>query len=229
MHAVDCKCKRIVKNAIVYVILEKERKTMKKIDWEKVGAGAIMIFIIIVLGAIYFFMNYIEENYELTNYLWTFNILVLAITPMYYFIHNRKEKRKTKKIEDNIIIKNIDFKYYRDIIDEYSPATLSYILDGIEFDKDLSASVIYLINKGYLKLQEANKITRTNKDCSRLSKDLQILCNSDINHLLAFRKSCETPEEYKRAHMSREAVRRMGKSSKRTGNKRGTCYRKRKI
>lgn len=87
-----------------------------------------------------------------------------------------------------IIIKNIDFKYYRDIIEKYSPATLSFILDGMEFDKDLAASIIYLINKGYLELKQDNKITRTDKDNSGLSKDLKIICNSDVNHLLAYRR-----------------------------------------
>jgi uncharacterized membrane protein len=158
---------------------------MKKIDFKE-----ILIYIIIaaVIFIPMFIINYIEETYELTNYLWIFNIIVVIVAPLYYFIYCTKEKRKTKEIEKNTIIKKIDFIYYRDIIEEYSPAILSFILDGTEFDKDLGASVIYLINKGYLKLNDKNKITKTNKDCSKLSKDLQLICNSDVNHLLAFRK-----------------------------------------
>lgn len=165
------------------------------------------IFLAPIIG-LFFFVNCIEEEYELTSYLWMFNIIVLICTPFYYFIHNWREKNKTKKIENNTIIKNIDFKYYRDIIEEYSPAMLSFILDGTEFDKDLAASIIYLINKGYLELQEDNKIIRTNKDVSKLSQDLQLICNSDVNHLLAFRKlNPKNIEEEQQAEIAREMAR----------------------
>lgn len=55
---------------------------------------------------------------------------------------------------------------------------LSFLLDGIELKKDFTASVIYLINKGYFKLTEDNKIERTNKSCGELPEDLQVLCNN---------------------------------------------------
>lgn len=158
---------------------------MKKINWKEIFMY-ICVFMIIVIPII--MISYIEENYELSQYLLIVNILILIITPMYYIIYNIREKRKTKNAEKKIIIKNIDFKYYRDIIEKYSPATLSFILDGMEFDKDLAASIIYLINKGYLELKQDNKITRTDKDNSGLSKDLKIICNSDVNHLLAYRR-----------------------------------------
>ena len=158
---------------------------MKKIDWKEIFMY-ICVFMIIVIPII--MIIYIEENYELSQYLLIVNILILIITPMYYIIYNIREKRKTKNAEEKIIIKNIDFKYYMDIIEKYSPATLSFILDGMEFDKDLAASIIYLINKGYLELKQDNKITRTDKDNSGLSKDLKIICNSDVNHLLAYRR-----------------------------------------
>lgn len=158
---------------------------MKKIDWKEIFMY-ICVFMIIVIPII--MIIYIEENYELSQYLLIVNILILIITPIYYIIYNIREKRKTKNAEEKIIIKNIDFKYYRDIIEKYSPATLSFILDGMEFDKDLAASIIYLINKGYLELKQDNKITRTDKDNSGLSKDLKIICNSDVNHLLAYRR-----------------------------------------
>lgn len=158
---------------------------MKKIDWKEIFMY-ICVFMIIVIPII--MIIYIEENYELSQYLLIVNILILIITPIYYIIYNIREKRKTKNAEEKIIIKNIDFKYYRDIIEKYSPATLSFILDGMEFDKDLAASIIYLINKGYLELKQDNKITRTDKDNSGLSKHLKIICNSDVNHLLAYRR-----------------------------------------
>jgi len=156
---------------------------MKKTN--KFKENLIQWILTLLFIAIIFLIYYLEETYEVTKYLWAFNIGCLLLMPLYYFIYNYKEKINTRKLENKIIIKNIDFEYYKDIIEEYSPAMLSLILDGLEFDKDLGASVIYLINKGYLKLQDENKIVRTNKDYSKLPEDLKIICDSDINHLLA--------------------------------------------
>lgn len=150
---------------------------MKKFDFEEFKAQILFGIILCLFIGVMFFIYYIEENYELTSYLWIFNIIVLVVTPLYYLIHSLREKRRTRKIENTTIIKNIDFKYYRDIIDGYSPALLSFILDGIEMKKDFSASIIYLINKGYLE-QIGEKIRRTNKNINDLSEDLQIICNN---------------------------------------------------
>lgn len=151
---------------------------MKKFDFEEFKAQ--ILFGLICLGLIGFVgvCCYIEDNYEITNYLWFFNIFVLITIPLYYITHNIKEKNKTRKIERKTIIKNIDFQYYREIIEEYSPALLSFILDGTEVKKDFSASIIYLINKGYLKLTAENSLERTSKDISDLAEDLQIICNN---------------------------------------------------
>lgn len=177
---------------------------MKKIDWKKIFAYVIFIVAIFVP---LFIIYYIEENYELTKYLWTFNIIVVCILPFYYFIYNIKEKIKTRKLERSTIINKIDFKYYRDILEEYSPAMLSFILDGTEFDKDLSASIIYLINKGYLELKDDYTIKKVEKDCSQLSKDLQIIYNSDVNKLLAFRKiRTKSNDEKLQAHIASETM-----------------------
>lgn len=150
---------------------------MKKFDFEEFKAQMLFGIIICLFIGGMFLIYYIEENYELTNYLWIFNIIVLVITPLYYLIHSLREKRKTRNIENSTIIKNIDFKYYRDIIDGYSPALLSFILDGTEMKKDFSASIIYLINKGYLE-QIGEEVKRTNKNINDLSEDLQIICNN---------------------------------------------------
>ena len=175
----------------------KEKNTIKEnlIVW---------IFLFVFIGII-FLIHYLEENYEVSKYLFIFNIGCLVIMPLYYFIYYYKEKRNTKKLENETIIKNIDFKYYKDIIDEYSPAMLSIILDGSEFEKDLAGSVIYLINKGYLEIQDKNKIIRTNKDYSKLTEDLKILCDSDLNQLMACtRINNKTDEEKHQAKMSSE-------------------------
>lgn len=192
---------------------------MKKINWKEIFMY-ICVFMIIVIPII--MISYIEENYELSQYLLIVNILILIITPMYYIIYNIREKRKTKNAEKKIIIKNIDFKYYRDIIEKYSPATLSFILDGMEFDKDLAASIIYLINKGYLELKQDNKITRTDKDNSGLSKDLKIICNSDVNHLLAYRRLKnknikEQQEAYIASQTNRQWMEQVEKEAKEDG------------
>lgn len=179
---------------------------MKKIDWRETFIYVIITVVVFVPALIIY---YIEKNYDLTKYLWTFNIIVVCILPFYYFIYNNKEKMKTRKIERSIIINKIDYKYYRDIIEEYSPAMLSFILDGTEFDKDLVASIIYLINKGYLELQDDYTIKKIEKDCSQLSKDLQIIYNSNINKLLMFRKiTTKSNDEKIQAQIASETVRK---------------------
>ena len=165
--------------------------------------GTIFILIMFIFIAIMYSIAYFEKEYEVTRYLWIFNIGSLVLMPLYYFLYNYKEKINTRKLEDKIILKNIDFQYYRDIIEEYSPAMLSLILDGLEFDKDLGASVIYLINKGYLKLQDKNKIIRTDKDYSKLPEDLKIICDSDVNHLLACKRiKAKNVDEEIQSHQS---------------------------
>lgn len=157
---------------------------MKKARLDKIGNYFIGFLFIVLM----FIVIYLERKYNVTHYIWILNVVFVITMPLYYFIHSYIEKIKTRKIESTIIIKNIDFQYYRDIVEEYSPAILSFVYDGLEFDKDLGASVIYLINKGYLKVQDENKIIRTDKNCNNLSEDLQFLCDSDINHLLACKR-----------------------------------------
>jgi len=152
--------------------------------WDEIKDHLIVFFVIVLpMILLILLLGYIEEEYELGQYLWIFNIIVLIVTPLYYFIHNLREKNKTRKIERKTIIKNIDFDYYREIMKEYSPALLSFILDGTEPKKDLSASVVYLINKGYLELTKENKVKKTEKDSSKLPEDLQLICNN-INDIL---------------------------------------------
>lgn len=178
---------------------------MRKIDKEEIGAniivGIIIFSIIIIVG----FLYHMEETYELTKYLFIIDIIILIITPIYHIIYNTIEKRKTKQLEDKMIIRNIEFEYYRDIIKEYSPATLSFILDGIELQKDISASILYLVKEGYLALGEGNTIQRTKKNCNKIPKDLKLLCNSDISHLMVNEKLYTKSEEEKK--LARKASR----------------------
>ena len=104
---------------------------IKKISFEEIKWYLTLSFWILVFLAIFFYFTYLEENYEIIKYL---NIFIIINIPLYYFIYNYREKAKKKKLEKSIIIKNIDFQYYRDIIEGYSPAMLSFILDGIEVD-----------------------------------------------------------------------------------------------
>ena len=130
-------------------------------------ASVFMIFI--------FWGYYIENIFNYINYLWIFNIIIATIILLYWIINYIKEKKQVSKIENYKKIKEIDFKYYREIIKEYSPGVLSFILDGIELEKDISASIIYLIYEGYLELTKENKLEKTNKDINNLPKDLQLI------------------------------------------------------
>lgn len=149
----------------------------------------LLVGIVAIMVIIAFAINYVEEIFNLTKYILIINISITIFMPAYYLIYNIIERRKTKKIENSIIIDKINYEYFRDIIKEYSPAVLSILYDGkMEFSKDLGACIIYLINKGYLKILQNDYIVPTEKNCSDLPVDLQILAKSDVNHLLAMRR-----------------------------------------
>lgn len=137
-----------------------------------------LVAILAVFMGIAYCFSYIEEEYELSKSLLKFDIIVLLISPLYYFYYKNKESKKRKKIEEKFIIEELDIEYYRDTLENYSPSLLSFILDGTEVKKDMIASIIYLINKGYLEKNEKNVIRRTDKDFSSLSEDLQFILNN---------------------------------------------------
>lgn len=73
-----------------------------------------------------------------------------------------------RRKQDSKYIDSKDFIYIRDIPSNYTPALASLLLDqSIEYNKDLIATTLYLINHGYLK-EHDNRIAVTDKNTSAL-------------------------------------------------------------
>lgn len=147
---------------------------MKEKSSDLVGS-VILIFIALLFILMAFFMQYLQEEYCIQNYIRGFIISLLCCTPLYYFYYNTKEKILKKRAENKNIVQKIDLTYYREIMNEYSPATISFILDGIEFKKDLSACLVYLLYREYLVLDDDEIIKKTGKDYSNLPEDLKFI------------------------------------------------------
>jgi hypothetical protein len=83
---------------------------------------------------------------------------------IFVFTEPIKKVNKVRRLQDAKYVESSDYKYVRNIPNNYSPALASLILDqSIESNKDVIATTLYLINHGYLKEQEG-KIVVTNKD-----------------------------------------------------------------
>lgn len=113
--------------------------------------------------------NVLKEYYALSAIFIFFVILVLLLMIKTFLEFKNKV----------LILKNKDEQIYiRDVEVEYSPAVLSYLMNGeIEIEKDLSATLINLCAKNILKL-EKNKIgkfdiidLKNNKEVEKLSAD----------------------------------------------------------
>ncbi len=139
----------------------------------------VLLTVILFIPSIIYY--YLDKNFEIEKLLMTFNIIVTILIPIIYLYSYIIEKIKLKKIEKKQITKKTDINYYRDIINNYSPAMLSIIYDGnLEYKKDLITNILYLENKGYIKIKN-DKIYTTNKDYSKLSIDLKMIIeNADL-------------------------------------------------
>jgi len=79
-----------------------------------------------------------------------------------------KRSNEVRRKEDAKYIDSKDYLYIREIPKQYTPALASLLLDQhIEYNKDITATVLYLINHGYLKIVDG-KIIATNKNTDDL-------------------------------------------------------------
>lgn len=136
-------------------------------------AGAIFIVPMIIVYKL-------ESSFQLKEIFIVFNYCAAIFLPFYFAFFYLKEKIVLKLIEKKYIFDKIDIKYYRDIINKYSPAVLSVVYDGkMEFNKDLMLDFYYLKNRGYLSVE--NDLVINNKNYVLTDDDLSILFeNSDI-------------------------------------------------
>ena len=128
-----------------------------------------------------------------------FCVSVLIITYIVgTIIHNKEVKRIEREIEkeyDN----TKGYDYYREKLDNYSPAILMYISKKrYDFKKVFIANILNLINKKYISIID-NRLTVINDDYSNLSDDesyiLRHIKDKDINKVYANRNSKKIMEE----------------------------------
>ena len=148
----------------------KEKNKLKE-ELEELVIYIIMGIIIVIFSI---FVNYINEEFYIDENLDYIYIVIFNITIFKFFIDNFIEKIKLKRLEKKEIINKIDMQYYRNILQETSPAILSIIFDRkLNYEKDFVASLLYLENEGYLKIDD--KIEYTGKDYDNLPESLQFI------------------------------------------------------
>lgn len=143
---------------------------------------ALISLIISVLVGISLYVESFDYNEVIVYTLLTFIIIYLICSVSSNFIYdifrnaakiNRKEGAKYEK--------KVGSKYLRKLPDYLTPALVSFIQDeSIEYNKDVLAALLKLINDGYLKI-ENNKIVNTNKDYSNLYEHEKYLCDAIKN------------------------------------------------
>lgn len=117
-----------------------------------------VIIFMIVLNNISFIKEIIENS--VTKILDEFILFVISTgfavttdTVIVAIIQKVRENNLIKKYENDN--KAIEFKYYRDIISDISPAMLSYIYSlKIKFDDQIVAAILYLQMKDILDLHD---------------------------------------------------------------------------
>ena len=148
----------------------KEKNKLKE-ELEELVIYIIMGIIIVIFSI---FVNYINEEFYIDENLDYIYLVIFIITIFKFFIDNFIEKIKLKRLEKKEIINKIDMQYYRNILQETSPAILSIIFDRkLNYEKDFVASLLYLENEGYLKIDD--KIEYTGKDYDNLPESLQFI------------------------------------------------------
>lgn len=142
---------------------------------DKIIGFLILIFFCVFIVIFCFFSSFLIETFGLYDICLKINVFILLFLPFYYLINYFIEKIRLKKIENKLVMKKLDIQYFRDIINNYSPGVLSLIYDGrLVFDKDLMLSILYLQNKGYIKI-ENNIIKLINNKFDNLNNNLKII------------------------------------------------------
>ena len=113
-----------------------------------------MVVTLTTLGIILFLIpNFKEINIVLK--IWLFFLVTLIITPVCTYVNQSvKNNIEIKKIEDNY--KDVHkYEYYREIINEYSPAVLSLVYNRkIKYSDTLVATILDLKLKNYIDIED---------------------------------------------------------------------------
>lgn len=138
---------------------------------------ALISLIISVLVGISLYVERFDYNEVIVYTLLTFIIIYLICSVSSNFIYDIfRNAAKINRKEGVKYEKKVGSKYLRELPDYLTPALVSFIQDeSIEYNKDVLAALLKLINDGYLKI-ENNKIVNTNKDYSNLYEHEKYLC-----------------------------------------------------
>lgn len=113
-----------------------------------------MVCSLSILGIISLIPHIKEMHFVLK--IWLFFLTVLAIgTISIYVIQTIKNNLEIKKIEENYKKDMLKYEYYRDIINQYSPAILSLVYNRkIKYADTLVATILDLKLKNYLEIED---------------------------------------------------------------------------
>ena len=133
-----------------------------------------MVASLTTLGIFSFLIPHFEEINIILK-IWLFFLIALIIIPVYIYINQSiKNIMEIKKIEDNY--KDVDkYEYYREIINEYSPAVLSLIYNRkIKYSDTLVATILDLKLKNYISIED-NGIKILNDGSKDLSQNEKLI------------------------------------------------------
>ena len=133
-----------------------------------------MVVSLTTLGIIsYLIPNFKELNIILK--IWMFFLITLIIIPLYIYTNQSiKNKIDIKKIENSY--KDVyKYEYYREIMNEYSPAVLSLIYNRkIKYSDALVATILDLKLKGYIDIEDKG-IKVLNRETKNLLKNESLI------------------------------------------------------
>lgn len=151
------------------------------------GKLSFIIAVIITLcGGIASFQSGFFENYEITILflLLEFIFVYLFMYGTFRFFHNiGKNAGKIVRKEGSKYEKTLGSEYIRELPNYYTPALVSFVQDqAIEYNKDILGTILHLINKGYLAI-ENDKLVSRNKDISQLHLHEKYIYQCILNNI----------------------------------------------
>lgn len=184
-------------------IMEKHKKQSNDILF---GITAFIIISILSLIVHYVF--------SISNIMYILLLLFCVIFLIFTYIAGTVTHNKEVKRIENEIEKEYDstkgYDYYREKLDNYSPAILMYIgRKRYDFKKIFIANILNLINKQYISVSD-DKLIVINDDYSKLSDDeayiLRHIKDKDINKVYANKKSKKIMEEIIKLNIERTGL-----------------------
>lgn len=104
-----------------------------------------------LLGGVLLSVRRVEDTYGLSGYSWVLNGAILLFLPLYFLLYSLVEKGKKNKLEKQFVLHTIDFEYYRQALEETTPAVMALLYKKyVNTRLALFASLLYLEKRGYI-------------------------------------------------------------------------------